>query len=92
MKVMNHVIELNFRSLQPWSRMRLHRRPYYHHFVWGKISFIYGQPHLEPVTVCAECNGDIIRVGADLLDYCESCQQVEGDTKEITTEEWEALN
>jgi hypothetical protein len=46
----------------------------------------------EMIRVCAHCCGEIrvMRTGDDWLDYCEGCQQVEGDTKEITVEEYEA--
>lgn len=94
MKFANYVIELRLSSRHKWSHVRLHKRPYYSHFVWGPISVIYGQPHLEPVTVCADCYEQIERVGAygDSLNWCESCQQVEGDTLEMTMEEYEAAH
>lgn len=44
----------------------------------------------ETVTVCAHCSEAIERVGADALDYCENCQLIEGETREVTLEEYEA--
>lgn len=92
MRLFNYVFEPRLSSLHKWTHMRLHRRPYYSHFVWGPISVIFGQPHLEPVIVCKHCREEISSVGyyGDSLSYCESCQEVEGDTIEITMEEYEA--
>lgn len=92
MKLFNHVVDLNFRSLQPWTHMKLHKREYWNHFVWGKISLVYGQPHLEPMTVCTHCYEEIQHVGEDSLDWCEGCQSLEAGTEEITTEEYEAIH
>lgn len=91
MKILNHVIECNFRAKRAWTDPILARHEYWSHFVIGKFSLVFGQPHLEPITVCAECHGEIERVGEDLLDYCEACQSVEGKTVEMTMEEWEAV-
>lgn len=90
MKLLNHVLELNFRARNSFTHFRVHRREYYTHVCWWKASLLFGQPHLEPVTVCAACGEEIRRVGEDALDWCEGCQSIEGDTREITTEEYEA--
>lgn len=47
---------------------------------------------LEPVTVCADCGEQVsgISAGDEGWTYCEGCNQVEGRTVEITTEEYEA--
>lgn len=96
MMLANHSIELNFRSRHPWRHFRVHKHNWYRqgwwlHFVWGKISFIFGQPHLEEITVCAHCYEEIQRVGEDSLNWCEGCQQVEGETKTMTIQEFESL-
>lgn len=96
MKIFNHVIEARLSSLHSWSHFKIHKYPrfgpaMYKHLVWGKLSVIYGQPHLMPITVCAHCNEEIQSVGEDYLDWCESCQAVEGDTTTMTMEEFEAL-
>lgn len=88
-KAFNRVIEFNTRARHPFTHFKVHSHEYWTHVVWGKFSLIYGQPHLEPMTVCAHCFEEISRVGEDYLDWCEGCQQVEGDTLEITTEEYE---
>jgi hypothetical protein len=88
-KLFNHVIELHARARHPFTHFKVHRREYWTHVVWGKLSLIYGQPHLEPMTVCAHCSEEIQRVGEDYLDWCEGCQSLEGDTEEITAEEFE---
>lgn len=92
MKLFNHVIELNFRAKRGWTDPVFVRRPYWSHFVIGKLSLIYGQPHLEPVRVCSDCGEEIQgkSAGDESWDWCESCQQVEGPTHEITMEEFEA--
>jgi hypothetical protein len=92
MKLFNHVLELDFRALRKWSDLKVFTCPYYTHVVWGKMSLIYGQPHLEPVRVCAHCYEEIkvLNAGDEWLDYCEDCHQVEGKTLEITMEEYEA--
>jgi hypothetical protein len=90
MRLFNYIVELDAHARHPFTHFKVHRREYWTHVVWGKLSLVYGQPHLEPITVCADCYEPIQRVGEDYLDYCEGCQQVEGDTLEITTEEWEA--
>ncbi len=89
MKLLNHVIEFNTRSKRPWRDPLIARRPYYTHIVVGKFSLLFGQPHLEPMTVCAHCYDEIQRVGEDCLDWCEGCNELEGETVEITTEEFE---
>lgn len=92
MKLLNHVVELNLRARNTLSHFRIHRRPYYTHVCWWKVSLIYGQPHLEPVTMCGGCSGIIkcVSAGDETWDVCEDCMQVEGGTLEITMEEYEA--
>ncbi len=94
MKVFNYVVECNFRSRHKFSHFRLHKHTYYSHLVWGKLSLTYGQPHLVPIRVCAECLEQIESksAGDESWDYCEGCHQVEGNTIEITTEEYEAAH
>jgi hypothetical protein len=89
MKLFNHVIELHTRARWPFTHFRVHKHSLYSHIVWGKLSLIVGQPHLMPMTVCSHCFEEIARVGEDALDWCEGCQQLEGDTEEVTTEEYE---
>lgn len=91
MKLLNHIVEVRMSSRRPWTHFKVHRYGLYRHLVWGKLSVIYGQPHLMPITVCAHCNEEIQRVGQDYLDWCEGCQQIEGDTIEMTIEEFERL-
>ena len=92
MKLLNHVLELNFRARNRFTHFRVHRRPYYTHVCWYKVSLLFGQPHLEPITVCADCGEQVsgISAGDEGWTYCEGCQQVEGRTLEITMEEYEA--
>lgn len=91
MRLFNHEIEVRLRARWPWTHMKMHRRPYYRHFVWGKLSVIFGQPHLEPITVCAECGEatETKSAGDEFWTWCEGCQTVEGRTEEITMEEYE---
>lgn len=94
MRILNHELEVKFSARHKWTHFKIHREKhgYYKHLVWGKLSIIFGQPHLVPITVCEHCNEEIMRVGEDYLDYCEGCQSIEGPTVEITTEEYEALH
>lgn len=57
----------------------------------GHAVFFDG-PDESLVRVCAECKEEIQRVGPDALDYCESCQSVEGKTIEITESEYERIH
>lgn len=91
MRLFNRTVECHFRAKRSWADPRLFKSEYYQHFVWGKISLMFGQPHLMPITVCAHCNEEIQLLGEDYLDWCEGCQSVEGDTLEMTMEEFEAL-
>jgi hypothetical protein len=71
----------------PWTKIELSRS--YHHysgyramtFVWGKfiISLDYTR-YTRELTLCGYCNEPVSRVGEDALDWCESCQCVEGNT------------
>lgn len=98
MTIADHKLELNFRSRQPWKHFKIHKHNWYRdgwfmHLVWGKISFIFGQPHLEEITVCAYCYEEIQRknYGDEYWHFCEGCNQIEGDTKTMTVQEYESL-
>lgn len=99
MKLFNHVLEARLSARWPWSHFKVHELrdgrfgpSYGKHIVWGKLSITFGQPHLLPITVCADCYEQIETksAGDESWSYCESCQQVEGNTLELTTEEYEA--
>jgi hypothetical protein len=92
MKLFNHVVECHFRARRKWNDFKVFKEDYYTHVVWGRMSLIFGQPHLTPVRVCAHCYEEIqvLNSGDEWWDYCEGCHQVEGDTVEITMEEYEA--
>lgn len=92
MKILNHVFELKFRGRNKFTHFKVHKYPYYRHLCWWKVSFIFGQPHLEPVRVCSDCLEEIsvLNAGDEYWDYCYGCQQTEGRTHEITLEEYES--
>jgi hypothetical protein len=46
-------------------------------------------PDEATVRVCAHCSEEIQRLPPDALDWCESCQQIEGDTETISESEFE---
>ena len=48
---------------------------------------------MKTVIICAECsaNQEIEIIGKDYLNYCPACRSIEGDTEEITEEEYEQL-
>lgn len=92
MRIGNYIIEAHLRARRPWTHFKIHDHSYYKHLVWGKLSMTFGQPHLVPVTVCVNCYEEIqgLSAGDEGWDYCEGCHQVEPDTMEMTTEEYEA--
>ena len=91
-------VDIGFNALWPWTHFKVHRPSYsrpkqgfYRHIVWGRFSLLIDQPQIETVTVCSHCLEEIqgISAGDESWSYCESCQQVEGDTIEITELEYE---
>lgn len=89
MKVFNYVIEASLCSLHSWKHFKLHDRKSHKHLVWGKLSVIFGQPHLEEVQVCIDCGEEARNIGEDGISFCEGCGICEGRTKIITVEEFE---
>lgn len=87
----NYELELSNGSLQPWNHLKIHRHKFSTHVVAGRFSCTYGTPGLEPITVCAECGEATTTksAGDESWTYCEGCQQVEGQTMEITLKEYE---
>ncbi len=62
----------------------------------SEMDFSKPSPFMEEaceswIRVCADCYEEIQRkrAGDEVFDYCESCQQVEGNTLKITAEELE---
>ena len=43
----------------------------------------------ETLTICTECHAEI--VSTDDASYCPECRIIEGETMEVTQEEWESL-
>lgn len=92
MKLFNYVIEASLTSRHKWSHFKIHKRDMYSHLVWGKLSVIYGQPHLEEVAVCAVCgSGEIGEQGAgdEGWTVCQDCGAIEQGYNYITMEEYE---
>jgi len=94
---LDYRIEFSFTARRSWLDARLFEdKPlgYYKHFVWGKISLIFGRPHLVPIEVCADCNEtiEVLNAGDEYWNFCEGCRQTEGETKIITTAEYEAIH
>lgn len=91
MKLFNHIFEFHFHARRPLSHFKVHRRPYYSHLVWWRVSLIWGQPHLEPIEVHAGCGGEVHGLAPDGVSYCTECEHIcEGETEFITMEEFEA--
>ena len=90
LKVRDFELACRLSSRHRWSHFRIHRRAYYTHLVWGRLSILCGFPGLEEIDVCKHCSEEISRVGEDYLNWCEGCQQLEGDTETITLKEYEA--
>jgi hypothetical protein len=92
MKLFNYIIEVGFRSRHKWSHFKLHdnrRRLNYQHLIWGKLSILWGQPHLVEIECCEFCLDQVEHMGEDGISVCEGCGIVEGHTKTLTAEEWE---
>ncbi len=92
MRILNYEIEFHTRARNKFTHFKIHKHETYRHICWWKFSLIYGHPHLMPMTVCADCYEEIDgkSAGDESWSWCEGCQQVEGDTLEIITEEYEA--
>lgn len=92
MKLFNYVIEVKLSSLQPWSHFRIHDYDTHKHLVWGRLSIIFGQPHLEIVSCCAVCespNCREIAAGDEGWTHCPDCNSVEQGYEYMTLEEAE---
>lgn len=93
-RAFNYSLEAAFSARWPWSHFKVHKRLWYTHVVWGKLSLIYGQPHLEPIQICLECNsgGEIrgVWAGDEGWSICTECETIEPRTEYITLEEYEA--
>lgn len=95
MKIANHVVELSFRSRQPWTHFKILKHNWYtagpwRHLVWGKVSLLWGQPHLAEIEVHKDCGAEVRGIGEDSISFCTECEHiVEGDTEMITVEEFE---
>ncbi len=90
MKLFNHILEISLSSRHPWTHFKLHKHQGYKHLVFGKLSVIFGQPHLVEIEVHKGCGAEVHGIGEDGISYCTGCETiVEGDTEFITTEEYE---
>lgn len=90
MKLFNYIIEANLRARHPWSHFKVHKYDMYKHLVWGRLSLLWGQPHLVEIEVHRGCGAEVHGVGEDGISYCTGCDTiVEGDTEYITMEEFE---
>ena len=59
-----------------------------------KRALYIDQDHLEEVEVCNACGEIVTHMGPDGISVCDEggCGVVEGSTRSITVEEWEASN
>lgn len=92
MKIFNYIIDAKLNARHAWSHFKVHKYDMYRHLVWGRLSVIYGQPHLELVPICAHCGSEDIGevgYGDEGWTVCQDCQTVEGGYKYITVEEYE---
>ena len=93
MKLFNHVLDVRLSSLRPWTHFRIHKYEMHRHLVWGRLSVIFGQPHLEPVAICAECGSVEIGerfAGDEGWTVCDSCGSIEQGYEYLTLQEAEA--
>lgn len=92
MKIFNHVIEADLGARHKWTHFKIHKREMYKHLVWGKLSVIFGQPHLEEVRFCAECMSSEcgeVSAGDESWTVCRECRSVEQGYIYMTMEEAE---
>jgi len=94
LSMFNYKFELNFRARHKWTHFKVHNHYWYKHVVWGRISLIFGQPHLVHITVCSACKNEVrgIWAGDEGVTICDECQQIEPETEIITIEEYEAAH
>lgn len=92
MRIFDHELEIRLSSLHKWSHFRIHKYDMHRHIVWGKLSIIFGQPHLEEIEICAECSSPEIRevgAGDEGWTVCPDCGSVEQGYEYITIEQAE---
>lgn len=92
MKLFNYSVEVNLHARWSWSHFKIHKYPLYWHIVWGRVSAIVGQPHLEEMGICSECSStDIgeVSAGDEGWTVCQDCGTIEGGYEYITVEEAE---
>ena len=103
MRLFNYELTINMNAIQPWTHFKIHRHPrnrwghakgktLYRHLVWGRISIIWGQPHLEEIGICALCESTEIGeecAGDEGWTVCRDCGAVEQGYEYITIEEAE---
>jgi hypothetical protein len=108
MKLFNYVLEIDFHARCKWSHFRIHRHGWragaprynikdvcYRHLVWGRLSIIFGQPHLQEVPICAMCDSpDIgeVSAGDEGWTVCQDCGAIEQGYRYVTTEEFERMS
>lgn len=93
MKLLNHILEAHFGARRKWSSWGLYDHSYYKHFVWGRLSLTWGQPHLEPLNFCAVCLSpecQEVGYGDEGWTVCPDCGSIEQGYLELTYEEAEA--
>jgi hypothetical protein len=93
-KMFNRFFVAGLTARWPWTHFRIHREPQDVHLVWGKLSvqFAKTDPDAEMIRVCCACHGaiEVVSAGDESWDVCEGCGQIEGNTVEITLDEYEA--
>lgn len=98
---MKHLFSINFLShefsvwiARYWTFRYGHNSKHREHYLkLGRIRFERTPRGWSPdVLVCAHCYEEIqgISAGDEGWDYCEGCQQIEGDTLYISELEYEA--
>lgn len=92
MKILNYILEVGFHAKQSWTHFRVHKSPMHRHLVWGRLSVIFGQPHLEEIGLCTQCGSTEIGevgVGDEGWTVCRDCNAVEQGYEYVTLEEAE---
>ena len=92
MKLFNYIIEAKLSSRHKWNHFRVHKYDRHKHLVWGRLSVIFGQPHLEEIGLCAVCGSPEIGercAGDEGWTVCDDCGSIEQGYEYITIEEAE---
>lgn len=92
MKLLNYIFEARLSARHKWTHFKVHKYELHRHIVWGKLSLIVGQPHLELVSICAVCQSPEcheVSAGDEGWTVCPDCGSIEQGYEYMTLEQAE---